>query len=487
MLRYRSKPPFSLLRWSWSGNNELVWIQTVPVPRMMILSFPGIARGGRWQGIILPARGIIIPGARIAFALLAAMALTSLTACGGGSMNTDAMGTAVTASFAGATMPSAVAFQAGTTGRFQKLTLSGSSVSFTLPVGTSAYGFAYICPTFADASAYSNESIIQATTTDTTSLSLACPSLSGNISATFDVSAIPGATQTMMFEGFWGDQMFGTSGVQGLLGVPTGKFDVALVAMGANNTALGIQIQRGVNVTSSTSIAFPPMTAADELGSAPASITNVPSGASYDFETTYQTSGGLSAILPVSYTTGVPQTSYPTVPSSQSQSGDFYLIRAGAVLADSLLPSSGSPSAMVSSNTESAVTVALPSPLSSPPTAPTAAAFPTFNAIASDFTVAGTVVNSSWTQFQTSSTVYNTYTYVTQTWLGANTTFTVPDLSALTGFAPAPPSGGREFWSLYSTAGTPLQLNPVQQSGMEFFSSPMSVQSVQTAGAFIVP
>lgn len=423
---------------------------------------------------------------RIEYALLSAIALTSLAGCGGGSsMNSAAMGTTVTASFAGATMPSAVAYQAGTTGRFQKIALSGSSVSFTLPVGTSAYGFAYICPTFAAVNAYSNESIIQATTTDTTSLSLSCPSLSGNIGATFDVSAVPGATQTLLFEGYWSDQMFGTSGVQGLLGVPTGKFDVALVAMGANNEALGIQILRGVNVTSSTSIAFPPMTAADELGSAPASITNVPSGATPGFETTYQTSGGLSALLPVSYTSGVPQSTYPTVPSSQSQSGDFYLIQAGAILpGPQSLP--GSPLAIVSSNTASAVTAALPSPLSSA-TAPMAAAFPTFNVNAGGFTVAGPVVHSSWTQFQTSSTVYNTYTYVTQTWLGTNTTFAVPDLSALTGFAPAPPSGGQEFWSLYTTAGTPLQFNPLQQSGVEFLRSPMSVQSVHTGGSFTVP
>jgi len=421
----------------------------------------------------------------IAIILTTAFASGCGSTMGGGTTGGEVTGTTVTASFAGATMPSAVAYQVGTSGQFQELALSGSSVSFTLPTGTSAYGFAYICPTFVAGNAYSNESIIQATTADTTALSLACPSLSGNISATFDVSAIPGATQTLLCESYWASQMFGTSGVQYLLGVPTGKFDVALVAMGANNAALGVQIQRGVNVTSATSIAFPPMTAADELGSAPASITNVPSGATAGFETTYQTSGGLSAILPVSYTTGLPQSTYPTVPSSQSQSGDFYLIQAGAILANGQLPS-GSPTALVSSNTASAVTAALPSPLSSL-TTPVAAAFPTFDANDSGFTVAGTVVFSSWTQFQTSSTVYNTYTYVTQTWLGANTTFTVPDLSTLAGFAPAPPSGGLEFWSLYSTAGTPLQFNPVQQSGVEFLSSPTSVQYVSTGGAFTVP
>ena len=143
-------------------------------------------------------------------------------------MERGTTGTTVTASFAGATMPSAVAYQAGTTAPFQELAVSGSSVSFTLPAGTTAYGFAYICPRFLAVNSYSNESIIQATTTDVTSLSLACPSLSGNISATFDVSAIPGATSALLYEGYWSHQMFETSGVQGLAGVPTGKFDVAI-------------------------------------------------------------------------------------------------------------------------------------------------------------------------------------------------------------------------------------------------------------------
>ena len=431
----------------------------------------------------MPNKGIVIPGARIAFALLVAMALTSLTACGGGSMNSGATGTTVTASFAGATRPSAAAYQVGATGTFQALNLylSGSSISFTLPSGTTAYGFAYMCPTFAAVNSYSNETIIQATTADTTALSLACPSLYGNISATFDVSAIPGATSTDLYEGYWSDRMSGTSGTQGLLGVPTGTFDVALVAIGANG-ALGIQIQRGVNVTGSTTIAFPPMTAADQLGAAPASITNVPSGATAGFYTTYQTSGGLSVTLPAPFN-GVPQSTYPTVPSSQSQPADFYLLHAVANLPTQSI------SSLVSSSTASAVTLALPAPSNSL-SAAVAAAFPTFNANASGFTVQGPVVNSSWTQFQTPAvnhTVYNVYTFVTKTWLGTNTAFTVPDLSKLAGFTPAPPSGAKEFWSLYSTAGTPLQFNSLQQSVPELFTSPTSVQSIRTGGAFIVP
>ncbi|MHB1936599.1 MAG: hypothetical protein ACYCOR_08445 [Acidobacteriaceae bacterium] len=427
-------------------------------------------------------------GTRIAFALAGALALAALSGCGSGSsMGSIGAGTTVTASFSGATMPSAVAYQSGASGTFKALALSGSSsVSFTLPSGTTAYGFAYMCPTFAAVNSYSNETIIQATTTDTTSLSLACPSLSGNVSATFDVSAIPGATSVMLYVNYWSDDLIYLSqptGSVGLLGIPTGTFDVALVAEGANG-ALAIQILRGVSVTGSTNVAFPPMTAADELGSAPASITNVPSGTTAGFETTYQTSGGLSVILN-GPPTAVPQSTYLTAPSSQSQSGDFYLIRAVANLAQP----SESLTALVSSSTASAVTAALPAP-SSLLTAPMAAAFPTFNANTSGFTVQGTIVDASWTQFQTpavNQTVYNVYTYVTKNWLGTNTTFTVPDLSALPGFAPAPPSGGREFWSLYSTAGTPLQFDTLQQSAIETFTSPISLQSISTAGYFAVP
>lgn len=421
---------------------------------------------------------------RFVAALLGAMVLSSLADCGGNSMATGA-GAAVAVSFRGDTMPSAVAYQAGTTGTFKTLAISGSSVSFALPTGTAAYGFAYVCPTFSAGGVgpFSNESVIRATTTDTTSLSLACPSLPGSVNATFDVAAIPGATSTILYIGSQSNEMSGTSGSQRVSDIPNGTFDVALVAIGAKG-ALAIQIQRGVKVTSSTSIAFPPMTASDELGNAPATLTNVPAGTTGGFSTTYNTSGGLSAILPVlSKTT---PSSYSTVPSSQSQSGDFYLIDAGA---DLTTQPSESLRALLSSTTASAVTVALPSPSNSL-AGPAAAVFPTFNANTSGFSVKGTMVNSSWTQFQTPAgnhTIYNMYTYVTKTWLGANTTFTVPDLSALTGFAPAPPSGQREFWNLYSTAASSLQFLPTQQSGAEILIPPLSVQYIATSGAFIIP
>ncbi len=428
-------------------------------------------------------------GLRLSLVLVLAIALAPLASCGNVSnigSGASPTGITVTASFAGSTAPTAVAYQAGTTGTFQTLALSGKSVSFTLPSGTDAYGFAYTCPTFLDGYLYSNTSVIQATTSDTTSLSLACPSQSGGINANFDASAIPGATSVLLYVGYYSDQTFQTSGSVSLSGIPTGTFDVALVAWGANG-ALALQIQRGISISGYTpTLTFPPMTAADELGTAPINITNVPFAASSSgFSTTYNTSGGLSIILPGSFN-GLSQSTYPTAPASQSQPGDFYLIQAVANLPTQSI------TAFLSSSTASPLTVALPSPLNSV-TAPTAAAFPTFNANTSGFTVPGTVVNSAQIQFQTTpsptSTYYNVYTYVTQSWLGANTTFTVPNLSTLSGFPPAPPSGGTETWNLYSTAGTPLQIDstPLQQSGMETLTSPMSVQYTVHSGAFTTP
>lgn len=416
---------------------------------------------------------------RTAIAIIGALALVTLSGCGASNKST---GTMVTASFAGTVMPTAVAYQIGTTGKFQTLALSGSRASFTLPAGTSAYGFAYVCPMYMARNSDANESTLQATTADTTSLSLACPSLSGSVNATYDASAIPGVTSILFYAG--ASSLIQAShivGNVGLSGVPPGKADVALVAEGANG-ALAVQIMRGVNVTDSgtpTTVVFPPMTPADEVGSASAGITNVPTGTTANLFATYNTTHGLSINVP-GPTNVAPPSTYWTVPSSQSQSGDFYLIQAFANLPTQLI------TAEVSSSTAGAATVALPSPSSSL-AAPTAAAFPTFIANTSGFTVSGTVVYSSWTQFTVDTVLYNAYTYVTKTWLGTNSTFTVPNLSALPGFAPAPTSGSHEFWTLYSTAGTPLQWNPVQQSGIEFLTSPISVQSIVTGGAFNVP
>jgi len=425
------------------------------------------------------------------------MALLSLMSCGGNSsIGGGPTGTTITASFSGstadpsgATLPSAVAYQVGTTGTFQTLPLTGPTVSFTLPPETDAYGFAYICPTFLDGYYYSNTSIIQATTADTTSLSVACPSQSGFVNATFDASAIPGTTSVILTAGEYSTQAYQASGAAGLAGIPGGTADVALEALGANGV-LALQIQRGVNlsVTPTTVIAFPPLTPADDLGtSAPVTLTGVPTSAFFSgFAATYNTANGLSLVLPNALN-GIPQTTYPTVPASQSQSGDFYLIQAGADLPTQYITAEQS-----TNTTTTALTVALPSPLGSVPT-PTPAAFPTFQANTSGFTVPGTVVDSAWIQYQTTpspaSTFYKLYVYVTQSWLGANTTLTIPDLSTLPVFAPAPPSGGEEFWTVYSTAGEPLQLqsNPQQQSGVQTLTSPMSVQILQYSGAFVTP
>ncbi len=420
---------------------------------------------------------------RIAFGLTVAMGLASLTACGGGGKpGSNQLGTTITASFSGQTLPQAVAYQAGTGGTFQTIGLSDATATFTLPSGVDAYGVAFVCPTFLDGYYFSNTSIIQATTADTTTLSLSCPSLLGAVNATYDVSAIPGVLSVDLYAGYFSTETGGTTGYVEVGGLPTGTLDVALVARGSNGP-IALQILRGVNVAalSNTNVTFPPMTAADDVGtSAPVSLTGIPSGATTSgFATRYNTSGGLSIDL-----NSLSLTTHPTAPSSQSQAGDYYLIEGLGILPNQVVTSE------ITASATSAVTFALPAPLPSTP-APTVAAYPTFQVHTSGFTVAGPVVNSASIQYQlvpgAANPFYNVYTYVTQSWLGSSSTFTVPDLSKVAGFAPAPPSGSEEPWIYYSTAGTPLQFNPLQQTGAESLTSTMSVQSIRYNGAFVTP
>ncbi len=240
-------------------------------------------------------------------------------------------------------MPTAVAYQAGATGTFQTLALSGSSASFTLPTGVTSYGFAYMCPVFApnppNIETAANESVIQATTSDTTSLSFACYSTGGNVGVRFDYSAIPGASSVELFTADHSVQIIGPAkGYSSVSGVPLGTSDVALVVESATR-AIAIQIQRGVNVTSSTpTINFPPMTTANMLGTAPVTVQNIPplasSGGFYtaDIYNTYNTPGGLSIPLFTLFNQATQsgqsvQSTYPTVPASQAQPGDFYVLQ----------------------------------------------------------------------------------------------------------------------------------------------------------------
>src|ERR1700728_719290 len=99
----------------------------------------------------MPHKAFVVAVTRTAIGFIAAISLTSLTGCGdGGTPTSTPAGTTITASFSGETLPSGVAYQVGTTGTFQSLTISRASASFTLPSGTDAYGFAYVCPTFLD-------------------------------------------------------------------------------------------------------------------------------------------------------------------------------------------------------------------------------------------------------------------------------------------------------------------------------------------------
>lgn len=432
---------------------------------------------------------------RILIALTGWLALNLLAGCGSGGGTMANSGATVTASFTGTVMPTAIAYQAGTTGSFQTLTLSGSTASFTLPSGTTSYGFAYMCPTYEPVPPFTEtvaaESVVQANTSDTTSLTFACGSSGGNVNVTFDYSAIPGATTAELYTATSSEQIIGPAkGYGSVSGVPIGTSDVALVVM-AGNGAIAVQIQRGVNVTASTpTIAFPPMTTADMLGSAPLTLQNIPSlattGGFYfaDIRGVYTTAGGLSIPLPTPFTQTAAssiQTTYPTVPATQAEPGDFYLLTGSSMLSPQSIQFVG-----VDASTTTPTSVSLTLPPSATLTTPTAAAYPTFNVNVGGFTVTGAGLDTSEICYLSAAGSTKTYcisTYVTKSWLGSNTTFTVPDLSQLTGFAPAPVSGISESWNFEVSIETPLSfISPLGN-----FTSPTTLQFLSNTGSFDVP
>ncbi|HET9086635.1 MAG TPA: hypothetical protein VFN53_03860 [Acidobacteriaceae bacterium] len=275
-----------------------------------------------------------------------------------------------------------------------------------------------------------------------------------------------------------------TAGTVNLSNVPLGTSDLALVATGATGS-LAVQIQRGVNVTNSTSLAFPPMTSANQVGSALASVSGAPSGSGKFFAVYYVTAGGLSFPLTVPLNAS-PQSTYATVPGTQTQSGDFYALNGNSGPLPNLPEDVG---AVITTQTASTISLVLP-PLSAGINPPQPAVLPTFNTGTADFAIDGPVVYASLLTCQlnsTTSSLYKISNYVTKIWLGANSTFITPDLSGLIGFGPAPSSGTNVNWDLYAMGGNPLQFASVEgPNGPSFtaFASSASVQYIHTFGGF---
>jgi hypothetical protein len=166
------------------------------------------------------------------------IAFSGMTACGGGSgggtgSTTEPPATTVTFTFTGA-QPKAVAARFGT-GAFAPVSVSGRSVTLTIPKGAGTYTVAYVCPPDpvtvggVQIAQIVQQFVFQANASDTTSYSGVCadPDQTGQtalLTGSVDASAVPGAKSVEIW------MQNGTSQAVAYVGAAAGSFSLAAPA-----------------------------------------------------------------------------------------------------------------------------------------------------------------------------------------------------------------------------------------------------------------
>lgn len=367
----------------------------------------------------------------------------------------------VTVTFTGNT-PTAAATQIGS-GSFAAAALSGSSLTLSVPSGTTNFAVAYACPaqtiqaspTFQLTSDY----VVEATTGDGTSYSFfGCPyelsagSQTGTLTGSVDASAVPGASILQI------DAYNGPNFSLGAAGTPVANFSFTAPAgsdqvdvLAYNQTFQGTELfltLAGAKTFSGQAVpgalnggSTVVMTAADATTPETITYNNVPSGFSAPnsqavFETGGQDFGFALALGATSQ--------YPALPAGIVQSGDFYVVEAqsdsgsggGAVVALSTFAAGGP------------VSITFPAPWTY--AGPTPAKLPTLDFTYNGFAGKAGVSDSAALYWFPSSTVQSEiWITASEKYQNGSTSLAFPDLSGLPGFLAAPTSGSRVSWSAY--------------------------------------
>lgn len=363
---------------------------------------------------------------------------------GGAGCATGGNPTAVTFTFNGPNIPTVVAAKIGT-GAFAAQTLSGGTLSLTIPAGTSNYAVAALCP------GQQNEYIWEASTADGTSPTYQCgyAGQTGTLTGELDASAISGVQSFWTYAGsadsFLSGQALGSATEPLSMDAPAGSDRVLVLAYNQSQGEFEQGPLAAKNFESQTvpgalnggdTVVFG---TADETASEPITYSNVPSGFNAgSFVLVQLVMGGVDAVL---YQLGA-ATSYPVMPASATESGDYYLVYGGA-------GETGSNS-FVSSGTATSggpVSFALPAPWSY--SGPTPAALPSFTLNYTGFSGQANVYQEveidCWSGCN--STVANLIQVdATVDYQDGSTTLAIPDLSGVTGFLAPPTSGMGVLW-----------------------------------------
>jgi hypothetical protein len=180
----------------------------------------------------------------------------------------------------------------------------------------------------------------------------------------------------------------------------------------------------------------------DEFVPTTVSYENVPSG--FNVQGTlvnYFSAGGLQLGL-----NDWDGSTYLAMPSAAFQAGDFYLFNPEAISSTDIYESVG-----LEDKTASGGTQSFTFPAAWAYTGPTAAALPTFNFAYTGFSGLSDVSQIAAITYTDSKTRATDFIQelATENYQAGATSFTIPDLSGLTGF-PAPPASGEQVnWNAY--------------------------------------
>ncbi|HEV3315972.1 MAG TPA: hypothetical protein VG488_03340 [Candidatus Angelobacter sp.] len=390
-------------------------------------------------------------------------------------------GTAVTVTFAGTTLPQAVATQTGS-GPFTAASLEfGNLLHLVVPTGMTKYSIAYVCADLND------EFVIEATVMDSTALTVSCPGFLGPsdvglATGRVDAAAISGTTNLLVSGSGRGGTLSGTSGPFSV-NMPVGSDDIAFVAFGAPSHALGVKILPSQSIPGLVNEGNTVVLGAgDAIVMQPATILNVPPGFLFPgVNAQYHTTHGtvISLVTGIQFNDPNP-TTYPAVPAASVQNGDFYLYSVNT-FDNAFPPSKQIGTSVTTTSGGGPVTIALPAPWSF--AGPTPAAFPTFTFNYSGFSglpAASQQTTLIW-PVGPKNRIVLTVTATANFQNGA-TTLTIPDLTSLTGFFGPAPSGAKVSWIADIMGGTTqefiFQVNPPPNGSLSF---------VENRGDYIEP
>jgi len=387
--------------------------------------------------------------------------------------------TSVTVTFIGGT-PLAVATQIGTS-PFTLMT-PGNQVTFPVAPGNTKYAIAYVCPPVS-ASGITSETVIQATTQDTSAFTASCLGPPSTGTATGSVTSAIFGTATIKIIGNQGigGSVTGGSGSFSV-SMPTGTNDVAAVAFDSSNNVQGVKLVRSQTVPgailpgSSIIISSP----ADATTTADLTVNNVPPGFVNPPEASVEfiTANGTSLLLTNNSVAGTNPQPYHALPTTAIVSSDFYLYESNT---SNTVTNQSVGITTTTTSGGGAFSLTLPTPWTFAGPAP--AKFPTFTFIYPGFVGLTAVAEQGSIHWATSATTSNQITVLaTANFQGIATTIAIPDLTSLAGFLTPAATGTTINWVADIFGGTNQEFtfvpNPPPNS---------SVQFVQNRGTFMQP